>query len=56
MFVLNNEKIFPIVGEITESNEKKSEEESLFKRLMKAALSAAMLVSVIQFAFFGTKK
>lgn len=56
MFKMNIEKIFPIVGEITDQNEKKTDEENLCKRLLKAALSAAMLVSILQFAFFGNSK
>lgn len=55
MFRLNQEKIFPIVGEITVASDAKTTNQSLCTRLVKAALSASMFLSIIQFAFFGDK-
>ena len=55
LFDLNKTYILPGVGEAMDIDDKKKNNESSFVKVFKYILSILMFVSLVQYAFFGTK-
>ena len=53
LFRFNNDDIFPVVGELNDTDTLKKSSEGLIKRLFKGILTALMLVSLLSFVLFG---